>query len=91
MVKNSILEELMNGNLSPEDNSFRNDPEYNRMVSRMQGLEKKFLDTLNDGEKKLYSEYSGIQDELNYQFIVSSFIRGFRLGMRMTIEVFAEE
>ena len=85
----SILEEFACGNVPPEPRFFKRGSRYGRAMDALLKDEEKLLAVLNGNEKELFKKYCDTQSEVNRLSGVDRFIYGYRLGVLMTVEVFA--
>ena len=81
-----ILEELWYGNVDPRqvENTSGRHKNLTRLVTEN---EKKLLTLLSDEAKEIYEKLADCQKELNDLEQCEMFIRGFKLGARIMIEV----
>ena len=84
----SILEEFAYGNISPEIQFGRQNPEYEQAVRILSVNEERLLTELNEKEKILFQKYIDAQGELNRLTAVGNLIHGYKLGLTMTAEAF---
>ena len=84
-----ILDAFAMDNLSTEPAIYQGSPEYEKARKRFCDLGEQLLARLNQEEKTLLEEYTSAQSEENSLYAVERFVRGYRLGVLMTMEVFA--
>lgn len=86
---NSILEEFAHGNISSEPRFFKRDSHYGRTMQILADSEEKLLPLLDETGKELLKTLSDAQSEISLVSSIDRFIYGYRLGVLMTMEVFA--
>ena len=86
-----MLEELYFGNINPNDQTFTRDSAYGKAVHTISENEDKLTELLEDKEKKLFLDLVNAQSLVDGTTAVENFIRGFRLGARITIEIMSDE
>ena len=87
----SILEEFYFGNLCPSTYNFS---QYPRLESQIHILEKTedLLSPLLEGkEKSMFLDYINAHDEYCGVLEFESFLRGFRLGSRIILELMCDD
>jgi hypothetical protein len=86
----SILEEFWYGNIEPADYDATPSKEYKEMLQLISRNEDKFLATMTDTQKELFTRYADCVRE--YQTIAECmlFQNSFRLGARMMLAVMDE-
>ena len=85
----SILEEFACGNICPEPRFFKRDSRYGRAMEMLSDSEEKLLAVLSENEKETFKAFSGAQAEIDLLSGIDRFMYGYRLGVLMTIEVYA--
>ena len=92
-IKN-ILYELYAGNISPWEQYFPESDEYRKLCKKHIQHHSDFIDILKKLDPPLHKQFIKIIDELSettpYEFS-EMFMGGFRLGVRIMIDVFHEE
>lgn len=86
-----ILEAIATDRLCVEPAIFKGDSKFNQARSRYCTLGEKLLDKLNEEEKKLLDDYSTAQTEESLLYGNDRFVKGFRLGVLMMMEVITDE
>ena len=83
----SILKAFMDGNLKPNERSFRRGTEYDKAAKVLSVCEEKFLAVLNKDEMALFDEFNAAV--MNFSALESDekFLLGYRLGALMTYEL----
>ncbi len=87
----SILEALATDRLCIEPTFYEGDLKYQQARNRYCTLGEKLLNKLNEEEKKLLEDYSTALSDENLLYGNDRFIRGFRLGVLMMMEVVMNE
>ena len=85
-----MLEAFANDNLQPGSRFFKRDSEYGRAIKRVADTEEALRAMLRKPERELLEELMDAQGELSGISDTDRFIYGYRLGVLMTVEVFAE-
>lgn len=83
-----ILEALGDDNLCINPTFYHGPPEYNEAIKIMYEAAETLKTKLNDEEKKLFDQYCDAQSDANHIYQVDRFVRGYRLGVLMMVEVF---
>lgn len=86
-----MLEEFYYGNINPNDQSFIRDSAYGRAVQTLSENEEKLTELLEGKEKKLLLDLVNAQSLVDGTTAVGNFIRGFRLGAGIAIEIMNDE
>lgn len=90
----NILYELYAGNISPWEQYFPESDEYRNICKKHIQHHSDFIDILKKLDPPLHKQFIKIIDELSeatpYEFS-EMFMGGFRLGVRIMIDVFHEE
>ena len=87
----SILEEFAYGNVMPQVQACLRDSEYDRAVALAVRNEQKLLSRLGTEDKDLLQKYVDAQDELNQITAVKNLVYGYKLGLLMASEAFADK
>ena len=86
-----ILEAFANGELRVEADVEKRSPEHQKVSERCNELEKKVREKLGDEEdKKLFDKLMEAMMYESSYYAQERFIRGFRLGALMIMEVFSD-
>ena len=81
----SVLEELYYGNLRPfAERRLENTNEH---ISYMEEFRVKFLDTLTESQRKEFFSYECHMSEATSDAECEAFVKGFRLGLKILLEV----
>ena len=86
-----ILEAFLTDQLRVDSGTERRSPEHQKISDRSCELQEKLAEKLNDEEKAILTQLvDTLLDESCYDS-EARFQRGFRLGVLMTAEIFAEQ
>jgi len=85
------LENLYYGNITPGEQQFYRNTDYDKAMKTVSGCEEKLMHLLNDDEKELLADMVSAQHVVNGVAAAENFIMGFRLGMRIGIEVMDDD
>ena len=86
-----ILEAIATDHLCVEPPIYEGDSKFNRARNRYCTLGEKLLEKLNDEERKMLDDYSSAQTEESLLYGNDRFVKGFRLGVLMMMEVITDE
>ena len=84
----NILEDLYYGNLSPCQRAVRPDSKVQKLSQKQSDLETKLSESLTEEQRVNFEQYLSITADLIDANCLDSFITGFRLGARLTHEIF---
>lgn len=84
----STIEELYYGNVSPSDRSFRQSGEYAHILRLIARNEDDLGRTLTEAQKAVFEKFKDSISEMEGMMEVTSFVLGFKLGLRLTAEAF---
>ena len=84
-----FLKTFVNDELRVNAVSGKRSPEHQKIVERGYALHGKLEEKLNDEEKELLEELVCTLNEEGCRYAEDEFIRGYRLGVLMTMEVFS--
>ena len=87
----SILEDLWFDNLVVKDAEIRKGSEQEKTLADSVGCEEIFRETLTEKQKEQFALCGERRNELLTVFEKEAFIRGFKLGARMTAEVLSDD
>lgn len=87
----SILEEFSRGNVSPELRFFKSDCQYGHVLKTLSDSEEKLSSALNGELKETLETFIDVPAELNILSCTECFTYGYRLGVLMTIDVYARK
>ena len=82
-----VLDELWRGEITPSERGYRKDSPYAALVRQANETADIFYKELSAVGKKAYEVYCDQQGQLDDVKDCDSFIRGFRLGARMILDV----
>lgn len=85
---NRILEALADDNLCINPVTYKGSREYRKAIKEAYETAEELDEKLNDEEKKLFEKFRDAQSDESHIYEVDRFIRGYRLGVLMMIEVF---
>ena len=91
MQKEKILKDLYRGRISPTSAPIQHDSDYHNSLTEVCRLEEKLNQLLDEQGKKLLQDFMTAQSKLGYANAEEQFIRGFRLGARMILEIFEKD
>lgn len=80
----SILEEFWYGNLEPAEYDAIPSEEYRELLQLISRNEEKLLATMTDAQRDLFSRY---QDCIREFQAMAEYLKSFRLGARMMLEI----
>ena len=83
----SVLEELYYGNIRPFANRRKISEEKQKVLQSMEDCRNQLLDSMTPEQKHQLEEYESCTDEITSQTECEIFIDGFRLGMRLALEL----
>jgi len=86
----TILEALANEDLQLIKQPINHDSENTHALKKMGELRTALEAALGDAEKELFQDLKDTSDGVNLDYATDRFITGFRLGVLMMVEVFAE-
>ncbi len=66
-------------------------PKHQKLRDRVCELQEKLEEKLNNEEKELFNELMDVMADENCCYAQSKFIRGYRLGTLMTMEIMSEQ
>lgn len=85
-----ILKELWRGNISPIERYVRPGSDYKKTSVEICKQIDCFLKTLTPEEKKQWEEICDLRNDMTIMAEEDAFVRGFRLGARIIMEVAGE-
>lgn len=83
----TILENLWFGNITPSVRAVKHGSEYQKLVETESAYEEIFLSELSAEGKKAYDEFWKVEDSRIDISECDAFIKGFRMGMKIILEV----
>ena len=87
----NILEELYHGNINPTVKQFHRGTQYDEALRCMCKNEEKLETMLEGKEKETFEKFKDCIEEVHQYDQEDSFVTGFRLGARLTIESFCDD
>jgi len=81
------LEDLYYGNISPAEQQYMRNTDYDKAIRTVSEKEEQFKLLLDEREQDLLKELVAAQVTLNGITAMENFIIGFRLGLRLGVEV----
>lgn len=85
---NKFLEAFAEDNLSINPATYKGNPEYRKAIETMFRTADTLEGKLNEEEKKLFEQFRDAQADGSHIYEIDRFIRGYRIGVLMMIEVF---
>ena len=86
----SLLEDLWFDNLEVQDVEIKKGSEQEKVLAESVECEKTLRETLNEKQKEQFALCGEHRNELLTVFEKEAFIRGFKLGARMAVEVLSD-
>ena len=83
-----ILEELWQGNITPNVRQMQNGGAYQKAMCKITELSDAFSKELSEDGKRAIKEYEDLQMELFDISDTDAFIRGVRIGVKLMLDVF---
>lgn len=80
------IENLYYGNSVPSDRPIDNDGEYKRLLHESAQAAEKLMEGLTDQQKELFNDYVTKNGIADYERECSTFVEGFKIGIRLLIE-----
>lgn len=87
----NIIEELYYGNLSGTDGTLVPGSELAKAVDTAVTAQEKLEETLSDEQKELFERYQKAMDQEDDVAFRNAFVKGFRMGMLIAMEVMGEK
>ena len=82
-----ILEDLYYGNIIPQEKTFTDDSRDGALLNYVQRHENTLLSEMTETQKETFEKYHDCKEEMQTISEVNAFISGFKLAMRIMIEV----
>lgn len=82
----SIIEELYYGNINPSDRDIIRGGTYSHILNLLTRNEDELVQTLTQAQKETFDKFKDCASELGDENEMTSFVLGFKLGMRLTVE-----
>ena len=80
----AFIEEFFYGNIDPQSRSSVQIQELKKVQKKLTDLEEQ----LTEPQRDLFVAYTDVWNELNAKSDLDSFVTGFRMGARMTLDTF---
>ncbi len=82
------IRKLYTGKLNPMSEQLKPDTEYYDFIKRMSELEDKAKEILSEEQQAFFTEYVELYNNYNCMMNEESFIQGYKLGAKITMETF---
>ena len=82
----SIIEELYYGNISPTDRDIVKGGSYSHILNLVTRNEDELMQTLTQAQQETFEKFKDCASELGDKNELTSFVLGFKLGMRLAVE-----
>lgn len=82
----SVIEELYYGNINPSDREIIRGGTYSHILSLLTRNEDDLVQTLTQAQQDIFEKFKDCTSELSDKNEMTSFVLGFKLGMRLTVE-----
>lgn len=86
-----MIEDLFFGNYIPFEMPSINHEEWRELIRKLSEKEKPLRDSMTEEQIKLFEEYREQHLDVTISELRDAFIRGFRMGARVMLEVLEEE
>ena len=86
-----VLEEFWYGNINPMERPFQQQRKFDKVFRLLTKNEEELLKNLNEQEKELFNKVKVCYDEMIQITECQTFIKGFKLGTRITMACFENE
>ncbi len=83
----SIIEELWNGRICPQESGLSDTPELKALNKSMGKYHAELENALNDEQKRLLEQFLTCCDEFEYKYEIQVFSCGFRLGAKLMMDL----
>ena len=80
-----FLEQFFYGNIDPQNRSSVQIQELKKVQKKLTDLEEQIL---TEPQRALFVAYTDVWNELNAKSDLDSFVTGFRMGAKMTLDTF---
>ena len=84
----AFIEEFFYGNIDPQSRSSVQIQELKKVQKKLTDLEEQLTQQLTEPQRELFVAYTDVWNELNANSDLDSFVTGFRMGARMTLDTF---
>ena len=82
----TTLEDLYYGNIHPYERDIKKTGRESILLRLVVKNENNLLATLTEQQKEIFQKCKDAESEMHCSFELRSFIEGFRLGMKLTVE-----
>ena len=82
----TTLEDLYYGNIHPYERAIKKTGRESALLCLVVKNENDLLATLTEQQKEIFQKCKDAESEMHCAFELRSFIEGFRLGMKLTVE-----
>lgn len=82
----TTLEDLYYGNIHPYERDIKKTGRESALLRLVVKNENNLLATLTEQQKEIFQKCKDAESEMHCSFELRSFIEGFRLGMKLTVE-----
>ena len=82
----TTLEDLYYGNIHPYERDMKKTGRESALLRLVVKNENDLLATLTEQQKEIFQKCKDAESEMHCSFELKSFIEGFRLGMKLTVE-----
>ena len=82
----TTLEDLYYGNIHPYERDIKKTGRESALLRLVVKNENNLLATLTEQQKEIFQKCKDAESEMHCSFELKSFIEGFRLGMKLTVE-----
>ena len=82
----TTLEDLYYGNIHPYERDIKKTGRESTLLRLVVKNENDLLATLTEQQKEIFQKCKDAESEMHCSFELKSFIEGFRLGMKLTVE-----
>ena len=86
----TVINELWNGNIIPQEDSRNNSPEMKELMEYMARHHDDLLKTMTDEQKEIFEKFDDCWSEYASLAETSIFEYAFKLGMQIAIETLTE-
>ncbi len=83
-----FIEEFFYGNIDPQSRSSVQIQELKKVQKKLTDLEEQLTQQLTEPQRALFVAYTDVWNELNAKSDLDSFVTGFRMGAKMTLDTF---
>ena len=87
----NIIEELWNGEILPQENLTKDNPEYQELRHRQIKKQQELVKTLSDEQNEKFEDYCESVLEASSVAEREAFISGFKIAMRLACKALADE